>query len=408
MPTVTEKAVVHEHTARHGGSAVRANVEPSALAEVDALAELLTQGSLYTADALQRVKTADSLFTLEEIGQRAADMTEMLDSMAANSAISEENRQAIDAAFTESGPDKEALKKAGINTEYTTGMTRFIAAMLQGRPPIDVETVGPYACEHLAPDGTLQIDESNIPNDERIGIELSVLFRQLADVSESRFRIVVLMDELNNYREGNLANKRFTEQEQDEYVTVMADHLKRKGIIREGDRMGGEVLLLRETEQVAKVPQLVEALSESDKGRIVKEKDEEGRETVTFVPNEDFVDSLGLKSKNRRREFKNKGIVLQQGGEPLCQALDASAFLGEENKDIMHLVMLDHDMTAQQDKVFAILSALDIVRPNTYHNIFTDSDNVTPEAAVYAVSKLLSTELKRLQGTISSRHSSPG
>ncbi|HEY5442730.1 MAG TPA: hypothetical protein VIJ68_04285 [Candidatus Saccharimonadales bacterium] len=399
MKTATN-TLAHDHLAHHG-SAIRANLaQPLPSVELEALAELLTHDSLYTSEALQRLEQTEGLFSLDEIGNRASQLVQVLDEVIAASTVDQERRQAIDTAFTSSGLDSEALKQIGINAEYTAGMTHLIAALLQGKPPIDIETVGPYACEHLTEDGVLQIDEQNIPNDEQIGIELAVLFRQLADASESPVRIVALLDELNNYREGNLATKRFTPEEQDQYVTAMAKYFEQKGIIQPGDSMGGEVLLLRETEQVERVPQLIEKLSASNKGQIIRDNEEGGLETITFMPKESFVDSLNLRSRNRRKEFKRRGIMLQEKGQPLCQALDASAFLGEENRHIIHLVMLDHDMAAQQDKVFAILNALDIARPSSYHNIFTDSNAVTPETAVYAVAKLFSAELKRLQAAL--------
>jgi len=398
MQDMPENTVMHEHTARHGGGAVRANIAQSFSPEgLATLTELLTQESLYTSDDLHRLEQTDGRFSLEEINSRATKLLEILDAVMGASTIDDASRRTIDTAFVDSTVDSEALKRIGIDTEYTAGITQLMAALLQGKPPIDIETVGPYACEHLNENGVLQIDEQNIPNDELIGIELAVLFRKLADTSESPVRIVTLLDELNNYREGNLATKRFSPEEQDQYVTAMAEYFGQKGIIHPEDRMGGEVLLLRETRQVERVPQLIEKLTACDKGQVICKKDENGLETITFLPEEEFVDSLHIRSKNRRKEFKHKGIVLQDRGDPLCQALDASAFLGEENRHIIHLVMLDHDMAAQQDKVFAILCALDIVQPTSYHNIFTDSDKVTPETAVYAVAKLFSAELRKLQ-----------
>lgn len=384
---------------RHNrGAAVRADtaqVEPvEGYPSVEEVADALTGESLYDPNSLQELNSGEAPFAPGDMVERASSMVRALEETTYESGIDNEVQQKIDNIFTQETVDQEELKELGIDTEYTKGLNNLLAALIHGRPPIDIETVGPYACEHLDEQGRLTVDEEKIPNDEMIGIELAAMFRNLADSSGSPVRIVSLLDELNNYIEGDIGNRRLTPEEQDKYVVVMAEYFEQKGIIKSEDQMGGQVLLLRESEQQRNVPKLIEELEQSGKGEVVTETTEEGKEVVRFIPDDELVDDLGLKSKNRRKELRRKGILLKEDDTYTCQALDASAFLGEENKGIIHLVMLDHNMSSQQDKVYALLKSIDVVESDRYHNIFTDSEKVDPQTAVYTVAKYLISQLE--------------
>lgn len=71
-----------------------------------------------------------------------------------------------------------------------------------------------------------------------------------------------------------------------------------------------------------------------------------------------------------------------------------------ENSQLIHAVFVDKRHDEQQDRVFTLLSALKIVRPETYHNIITDKDVISPDEAVYAVTRLLKKELMQFKSTV--------
>jgi len=62
-----------------------------------------------------------------------------------------------------------------------------------------------------------------------------------------------------------------------------------------------------------------------------------------------------------------------KGGHWMCEALDASSFLDEKNREITHLVVLPERFKIQQDRVFNVLNTLGI-QPENYHNIFFNPD----------------------------------
>ena len=74
----------------------------------------------------------------------------------------------------------------------------------------------------------------------------------------------------------------------------------------------------------------------------------------------------------------------KKDGSWTCEALDASAFLKEENRKITHLIVLPKSFKQQQDRVWEILKELKIARPDTYHNIFYD-EKLSPDAVAEVI-----------------------
>jgi hypothetical protein len=54
--------------------------------------------------------------------------------------------------------------------------------------------------------------------------------------------------------------------------------------------------------------------------------------------------------------------VIRRNGRATCQAIDAAGFLDPINQHVMHVVMLDKRLASQQDKAYALLRAIDMVR----------------------------------------------
>ena len=137
----------------------------------------------------------------------------------------------------------------------------------------------------------------------------------------------------------------------------------------------------------------MQRLRESGKGSI--ESDDKGN--VWFQPESNFVDELKIRSKNRRKSLRRQGVPLVHEGRPLCQALDAAGFLGEENKSLLHMVMLRKGMEEQQDRVYTLLRALDIVTPESFHNIFfDDSQEANPKLVAYGIMRQLERQTSQL------------
>lgn len=281
--------------------------------------------------------------------------------------------------------DEQAMLQAGIDTRYIW-FDDVVATMINGKPPVEIETMGPYMAAHILEDGSIDVDVKRLPKDEQTGIVMGSIFRQLAR-GVSKTRIVSLLDDFNNFA----TEHDFSEGQRNSYITAMTEVYMQAGVILPEDNPGKDFLMLRESDQLVKYPGLLERLKESDKGKIVR--DESG--SLRFMPTDDFVQLLALESKSRRAEFRKYGILLEQNGRPTCQALDAASFENPINKQFLHLIMLDHSMEAQQDKTYALLRATDVVRQERYHNVFFDSDSTSPDLVVYGIAKTLEKHLEQ-------------
>lgn len=351
-----------------------------------AISNLLTRDSTLTATELVKLH---ALPELSEITARAKTIAETLRSITA------EYEQRLSSKTDQHGllglidvNDDEALKRSGLNFGYVQ-LDEVLAAFLIGNPPVDIETVGPYLCAHVNPEtNILEVQMENLPIDEAVGIQMAAIFKKLTRAVGGKIRIVALLDEFNNY----VSERGFTEEEQDAYIVSIAELFGRAGVIEPDDEAGKDFLLLRESEQLHKVDDLISRLQASGNGRVVTNEADE----LVFQPSDDFVSTLNV-STNRRKTFKKHGIVLRgKDGKALCQTLDAAGFLGDENKYLMHLVMLEDHMTSQQDKVFTLLKALGITDEHKYHNVFFDTQNLSPELIVYGITKKLQNHVEKL------------
>lgn len=89
--------------------------------------------------------------------------------------------------------DHEQLAELGIDLSYAW-LDDLLMAATTGAPVVGIETVGPYAAHHLTPDG-LAVQKGKLPADERIGLQLAGIFRDVfADCQNVRG--VALLDDL--------------------------------------------------------------------------------------------------------------------------------------------------------------------------------------------------------------------
>jgi len=355
-------------------------------ATYEAVSDLLTRDSAYTQSEITELEaipnTTEIVYRASSIVNTLSNITREYEEKFTDNTTQKDVLEAI------KNDDVEGLKKRGLDFGYVQ-LDEVMAAFLVGNPPIDIETVGPYLAAHLNKEtDKLEIKMDNVPTDEAVGIQMAAIFKKLTHSVEGKVRIVALLDEFNNYA----SERGFTKEEQDAYIVATADLFGRAGVIEPTDEAGKDFLLLRESEQVNKVDDIVNRLQASGNGIV---SNNSGGELI-FKPNDEFMDSLKI-SGNRRKEFKKSGIVLKDAdGKPLCQTLDAAGFLGDENKYLMHVVMLENHMVSQQDKVFTLLKALGITNEHKYHNIFFDAQNLPPEIIVYGIIKKLQTHVEKL------------
>lgn len=285
--------------------------------------------------------------------------------------------------------DYEELAEIGLLTSYAW-LDDVLAAMINGAPYVEFETVGPYAVHHLNNSGFLDISHENLPPDEKTGMLIACMWRSITRGLDN-VRMVALLDDLSND-----FDREFTDNERDRYVVAMVEILRAYGAILPDDVPAKDYLLIRESEMIPEVEQLITRLQKSGVGEVVSTFDGD----ITFYPTDVFIQSLSLKSENLTREFRRRGILLKRHGRPTCQALDAASFLKPQNLDIVHLVILDKSFISQQHKTFALIRALDITSKDRHHNIFFDSEKLSPNLITYAMCFLIEDQIRYLIRTM--------
>jgi hypothetical protein len=281
--------------------------------------------------------------------------------------------------------DHAWLARLGLDISYLW-LEDFITALLTGAPFVDIETVGPYASHHVDEEGRLTVLADNLSVDERAGILIAAVLRDVLS-SCSNVRIVALLDDFSE-----IDGEALSDDDRYRYIIEMGKLLLDHGVLRGDDIPGQDYLLLQESSYQAKVDELIEKLSHS--GRGVVEHHPNG--DVIFRPSATLIEQLALHSRDRIREFRRRGILIKKAGRATCQALESASFLHPTNKHIMHVLMLDRKFASQQDKTYALLRALDIAWLDSHHNLFYDTSKLSPEAIAFAICELLIRELKQI------------
>ena len=286
--------------------------------------------------------------------------------------------------------DYDQMARLGVDAEYAW-VDAILAAMVSGAPYVEFETIGPYAAYHRDEYGQISVSVDNLPPDERAGIMLAAVVRSLVAECENA-RIVSLFDDIND----PLTGAEIRPDDRDRFIVQMSKMYYGLGVLHHDDVPGRDYVLIRESRAAERFDELVDRLRRCGAGTV--EHTDAG--DVTFWPSRRFVERLAFKSANRSREFRRRGILLARSGRLTCQALEAAGFLDSHNQHVIHVLMLDTKFSAQQDKTYALLHAMGIVRENTHHGLFYDTARIAPETVVLAVSRLLNRELKRLIGVL--------
>jgi len=228
--------------------------------------------------------------------------------------------------------------------------------------PMGFETLGPYLSNYLHADGIMTLD--NLTNEDAIGLKLARLFRGLFPDAH----LVSLYDDYNrnNIQQDSTVESSFNPAMIQNFHASLEDLFRSQRVILPAHEAGKDFFLLSEAARVMDADTLVRRLSTH--GYIQRKG-----QAIIFV-NNDAENPLYRYFYLRTRQ-----------GRWLCEALDAAAFLSEQNLSIVRIVALPDYMRPQQDKVWEILRVLGM-QPSRYHNIFFDplSD---PYAVAVGVSK---------------------
>lgn len=280
--------------------------------------------------------------------------------------------------------DAEGLKDLGVSDEYAW-LDDCVRALIEGAPFLEVETVGPYVSHHLDVDGHLTVGVDGFPADETAGLLVGKLISSMARQAKN-YRAVALLDDISSPDGVEL-----TKQQSDHFIMAIGTVLRDFGLITSEDEAGIRYHLIRESDQIKGVEEIISRLRECGHGMV----DETPDGDVIFYPSEDLILRLALDSDNRKREFRRRGILLKRGGRPTCHALDSATFLSPRSTAMMHLIMLDKNFVSQQEKTYAIVRALDLVTQSRYHNVFFDTEHLHPPLIAYAIAELLAQHLRQ-------------
>jgi hypothetical protein len=286
----------------------------------------------------------------------------------------------------------EERKSAGLDDNYTQ-YTDLVKNILVGNKEIEIQTVGPYATLHFDEHkNKIEFDYSKMSLDEIAGLELAKYLKKIFRLSRAHMKIVALLDDFNF--SSNLPISQLEYSDKYTYLANVTKVLSDYQIIEPHEKPGIDYILILESEQVSKINELIQRLKISLNGKVVASK-----ESTRFYPSDDLIKTLRL-SESTNEELKKHGIVLIKNDTPTCTALDTCTFLGNQNKFILHLIILPQKFNKQQDKVYSLLRALDITTPNNFHNSFFDISKFTKEALVYVFLNNLRREFQRVLNQI--------
>jgi hypothetical protein len=350
---------------------------------VAVVAEVLTAEPRQTRAELLRLRpTTDSkvkreraMFMLRDLERSIAELNGSLDP-------SDRRVRLVKRALEEG--DTEALKELGVSDEYAW-LDDCMRALIEGAPFLEVETVGPYISHHLDDIGHLSVTAEGFPDDEVAGLLIGKVIASMARETKN-FRMVALLDDI-----ASPDGVELTKHQSDHFIMAFAGVLRNFGLITSEEDAGVRYHLIRESDQVKGVEEIISRLRSCDEGMV----DETADGDVTFYPSETLIERLALDSENRKREFRRRGILLKRNGRPTCHALDSATFLSPRSSAMVHLVMLEKDFISQQEKTYAIIRALDLVRQSRYHNVFFDAEHLKPELIAFAVAELMAQHLRQ-------------
>lgn len=279
--------------------------------------------------------------------------------------------------------DEALLSEYGFNFQ-DTWLLDIVALLLTNRVPIEIQAL------------TVKVTGNplDIVRDNEIGFELTRLLQKMIEVIGDSARLVV---ELDDY--GDTNGRRLRPDESEQYYNALIVALQQKGLASP-DEHGIEAgyHFDRLSLSAGRIPTLLANLRASKHGSIII--DHTGN--TYFKPSEKLLPTLGIKSRARTLELGQQGILLVDAqGEPTQQALIAASFTDILNQHIVHVLILGEETHEVQDKVYALLRAIDFVRAERYHNIYLDYTKLTPSMAAYGMGTVILWQIEQLINDIS-------
>lgn len=241
---------------------------------------------------------------------------------------------------------------------------KVIADRDSGRK-IEFETLSQYLCDYDMTTG--EIWEDKLTSADKIGLRLGKTFRKIFPGA----RLISLWDAYNTSMSDSsdvrgipLSEGKqivISDEIQEKFKNNSIELQKKAGGIPKDAVEGVDYLYISESSKVKDAEILVFQLEST--GFI-----ERNGEEINFINNDaenPLYRKINLRTKN---------------GRWLCEALDASSYIKQENLEITHIVVLPNSFKEQQDKVWEMLKCLGI-EPLNYHNIFYDDTKEPKEVA---------------------------
>lgn len=314
--------------------------------------------------------------------RRAAQMLDIVrrfaTRLAAERRVDTERLVEIRAAITRD--QYRSLSTLGIDIDYTW-FDDIVSALVDGAPFVEVESFATNLYHHVDPcdePSTLSSALIGVMPHEETGLLMTRLLNELA-ASACNFRSVARIDDNTIDAHANVGNE-LRDAFSNAVRTLISDYLPDES----------SCLVVRMSEQTAKMTQLVDGLRECSHGKLLESDDE-----IRFVPTAEFVEQLALHSAARQQEFCDDGITVFANGRYELHALEAASFLHGFNQQILHVIIRDKHARAQQDRTYAILRALNLVHQSHHHAAFFDVDLLEPAQVVLAYCALIEHELQR-------------
>lgn len=259
------------------------------------------------------------------------------------------------------GEELGSIESAAIREGVDFSRCQF-EDIFESKFPVEFESFSPYLADYNLATG--EIWEDKLTKTDQIGIAIAKMLR--GKFPEAR--MISLYDEYNTdmpYSSDIFGRPTSTgpqiklpESTKINFRENIKEFLEKKGLIKLDDKEGKNFLLISESEKIKDAEELVKKLEELEKlknTRFIK-RDGEAIYFVNEKAENPLYREITLRTKN---------------GRWLCEALDASSYIKEENKKITHLVVLPNHFKEQQDKVWEMLRVLGIDSTH-YHNIFYD------------------------------------
>jgi len=243
-------------------------------------------------------------------------------------------------------------------------MNKFIEDYRSGKR-IEFESFSPYLSDYNTATG--EVWEDKLAASDAIGIAIARMLRE----KFPHARMISLYDEYNSEMPDTTDARgvpirvgpqiEFSAEAKRRFRTGIEGLLRKKEVLKNDDIEGENYLFISEGEKIRDAEELVARLEEAGHVR------RDGQ-------------AIYFENPDAENPMYQEILLRTKNGRWLCEALDASSYLKQENLKIAHLVILPNHFKQQQDKVWEILRVLGI-EPLNYHNIFFDETKPSEKIA---------------------------